>query len=85
MCACVTTWQIVAMINERREKNGLDSMPYQIFMIKWNTVRKWLPAEGKIGPAYTFRKSTARRIANTLWDSKYNTQPYSKYLIKMAG
>jgi hypothetical protein len=76
MCRCAkTTSDIIAMVNVRREQNGLDPITYQSFMTHYKTIKSFIPPDRSIGNSYTFNASTARRIVATVWDVSYTKTP----------
>ena len=88
MCNCITTVQVLDNINAIRQKKGLTDIPYQNFMLKWKSVRKFIPANGKIGNSYVFSEKTAKLLTTILWDMDYNPHITTRIAIwknQMAG
>jgi hypothetical protein len=76
MCKCAkTTSDIIAMVNVRRERNGLDPISYQSFMNHYKTIKSFMPPDRSVGVSYTFKASTARRIVSATWDVRYRSIP----------
>lgn len=76
MCRCAkTTSDILAMVNARRERNGLTPITYQSFMNHYKKVQSFIPPDRSVGPSYTFKASTARRIVSATWDVNYRSIP----------
>ena len=72
MCKCVfTTWDVLHSINQKREKNKLESMSYETFMNHYRAIKTFLPPDDSIGPSYIFRKGKMEKITNSIWSKNY--------------
>jgi hypothetical protein len=75
MCRCVTTADVIKMINKKREAKGLDALSYQAFLIHYRSIKNFMPPTRQIGPSYVFSASVAKRIVSTVWKVRYRKIP----------
>ena len=85
MCNCMTSWDIIDKINEKRAKAGLEQVDYNWLMSQHR--KKWVfikPAR-KIGPSNVWDRSSARKIVSVLWDLPFKSHPLWSIIYQRAA
>lgn len=76
MCKCVfTTEDILNQINQKRVKNNLVPMNYDVVMVHYRTIFKKFPPDSAVGNNYVFRKGKTQKIVSHIWNKKYRPLP----------
>lgn len=72
MCKCrYTTREVLQVVNEKRTEAGMNTLPYQNFLIFYRGIKNFMPPDEVVGNNYIFRKGKVARIVKALWNKPY--------------
>lgn len=73
MCNCVTSWDLINKINEKRAKRGLEEINYAFLMYQHRNKWRFHKPVRTIGCSLVWDRKTANKIVSILWDLPYRS------------
>ena len=71
MCKCLTSFDIINMLNDKRRKVGMNEVSYDWMMCQHRWRIRFFQPVRKIGTSLVWDLATAKKIVNTLYKIPY--------------